>query len=178
MKLYSLELSDNFTSYTIKNNDRSDCCEETTNVLSDKWKEKKLTVIDRRKDGDLAFCFNPMNHLLISQRAADLLNDYLDFEEVELLPVKKGRDRFYILHGIKAHKLTGEIVKKGIQFHHIFKEEELKECGIDERLFIKAEMGYGVLSDLFFTEKFVNLIKELKLQGVEFEVEWDSEEDD
>lgn len=113
MKLYSLELSDNFTSYTIKNNDRSDCCEETTNVLSDKWKEKKLTVIDRRKDGDLAFCFNPMNHLLISQRAADLLNDYLDFEEVELLPVKKGRDRFYILHGIKAHKLTGEIVKRG-----------------------------------------------------------------
>lgn len=39
-------------------------------------------------------------------------------------------------------------------------------------------MGYGVLSDLFFTEKFVNLVKELKLQGVEFEVEWDSEEDD
>lgn len=176
MKLYSLELSDDFTSYTIKDNDRRlDICEDRIDILSDKWKEKRLTVIDRRKDGDLAFCFNPMNHLLISQSAADLLNDYLDFEEVELLPVKKGKEKFYILHGIKAHKLTVEIVKKGIQFHHIFQEEELKECGIDEMLFIKAEMGYGVLSDLFFTEKFVNLVKELNLQGVEFEVEWDSE---
>ena len=175
MKLYSLDVSDNFTSYSTKNYEESDECDEIY-PLSDKWKEKKLTVIERRKDADLAFCFDPMDHLLLSQRAVDLLRDFIDFEEVELLPVKKGKERYYILHVIRAHKLTCDIVKKDIHMRYVFQEKELIECGIEEKLVIKAEMNYGVLSDLFFTEKFVELVKELNLQGVEFEVEWNSEE--
>lgn len=58
---------------------------------------------------------------------------------------------------------------------YVLDEKELKECGAENRLVIKAEMEHGVLSDLFFTEKFVELLKENNLQGVDFEVVWDSE---
>lgn len=105
-----------------------------------------------------------------------MLDKFIDFDEVELLPVNKGKSRYYILHEIKAYKLTGEIVKKDIKFRYVFNEKELTDCGIEKKLFIKTEMNHGVLSDLFYTERFVELVEKLNLQGVNFEVEWDSEE--
>ncbi len=174
MKLYRLKTSENYTSYSIKGYSKARECDKVEKLMS-AWEEKKLSVINRKKEGELAFCWLPMNHLLLSEEAIEKLNPYINSEEIELLPVKKGKKTYYIAHGVKADKLTCDIVKKGIVMRYVFVEEELRLCEIEERLVIKAEMNYGVLSDLFFTERFVELIKENNLQGVEFEVEWDSE---
>lgn len=174
MKLYRIKVNDNFTSYSMKGYDEHEECKEIKQ-LADKWETKKMTETYKRKDADLAFCWLPMNHLLISQDAVEKIKTQLNFEEIELLPAKKGKKLFYLFHGIKADKLTCDIVQKGIKMRYVFDENELKACGIDNRFVIKAEMNHGVLSQLLYTEKFVSLINELGLQGVDFDLEWDSE---
>ena len=176
MKIYRIGLNENFTTYSIKGYADYEECEDVDKLLEN-WKEKKLTELSKRKEGDLGYCFLPMGHMILSETAVEKIKPYINCDEIEFLPLKKGKKTFYILHGIKADKLTCDIVQKGIEMHYVFNENELKACGIESRLVIKAEMNFGVLSDLFFTEKFVDILKQLELKGVDFEVEWDSEAD-
>ncbi len=173
MKLYRIRVNDNFTSYSMKGYDEHEECKEVKQ-LADKWETKKMTETYKKKDADLAFCWLPMSHLLMSEDSVERIKEQINFDEIELLPAKKGKKLFYLVHGIKADKLTCNL-QKGIEMHYVFNEDELSACGIDNRLVIKAEMNHGVLSPLFYTEKFVSLINELGMQGVNFELVWDSE---
>lgn len=173
MKLYRMNVNDNFTSYSMKGYMGYEECDEVK-PLRDKWEIKKLTELSKRKDADLAFCWIPMSHLLMSEDLVGRIKEQINFEEIELLPAKKGKKIFYLVHGIKADKLTCRLLK-GIEMRYVFDENELRACGIDNRFVIKAEMNHGVLSPLFYTDKFVSLINQLGVQGVNFDLVWDSE---
>lgn len=111
----------------------------------------------------------------MSEKIVKLLQNQLELEDIELLPVKKGKDKYYILHGIKAYRMFHENVKKGIKFYHKFDEKELNALEVENKLFFRGLFNNGVLSQLFYTEKFVELVTSYDLQGVDFEVAWDSE---
>ena len=175
MKLYAIDVNEDYNSYSTEAYDDCDECDEIEK-LADDWQEKKLRIINKGKEADLAFCWEPMNHLLLSQRAVEILSPFMKTEELELLPVRYGKKKYYIMHGIKADRLTCDIVKKGTVMRYVFEQKELEKCEIEDRMDMKAEMDHGVLSDLFFTEKFIKLVKDNDLQGVNFAVEWDSEE--
>ena len=57
-------------------------CDEVK-PLRDKWEIKKLTELSKRKDADLAFCWIPMSHLLMSEDLVGRIKEQINFEEIE-----------------------------------------------------------------------------------------------
>lgn len=174
MKLYKLTNKEYCLSFSIKDFKQMKEFKDVAE-LSDVWTEQKLKVISKGKEGDLFFSFNPMNHLIISEQAYGKLKNCLNFEDVELLQVKYGKKIYYIIHGIKAYDLKCELVERGRFFYDVFDEKELLDKKMEQKYMFRVQFEHGVISEMFYTEKFLELIKELDLQGVEFEVEWDSE---
>lgn len=176
MKVYSLELKDGYETLSVKDlTDEEHDLFESIEKLENNWDEKALKVIGKGKKGDMAFCFLPMDNLIINEKVYELLHKELEVQDIELLPLKKGKDKYFILHGIKAYRMFHERVKKGIKFYHKFNEQELIELGINEKLFFRGMFNNNVLSQLFYTENFVELVNSYGLQGIDFEVMWDSE---
>lgn len=136
MKVYSLELKEFYETFSIKDwSDKDGERFEGLEILENNWEEKSLKITGKGKKTDIAFCFFPMDNLIISQKVYELLHTELESQEIELLPLKKGRDKYYILHGTKAYQMSHGRVKKGIKFFHKFDEKELIDLGIGEKLF-------------------------------------------
>lgn len=176
MKLYKIKSKEYYESFSIKDYEK---VEEFKGVekLSNNWSERKLKVITKGSEADLIFCWNPMKHMMVSEQTLNVLNEYFDSDDIELLPVSYRKKTYYIIHGIKAYDLECTCVERGRKILDIFNEMELIEKGMEQKCMFRVQFSYGVLSEMFYTEKFMKLISEHDLQGVDFEVVWDSEVD-
>lgn len=175
MKVYNLAINDLYETLAIKDFGKDNIKFLGLEKLTDEWEDKTLKVSQKGKKSDIGFCINPMQNLLITKKAREILETHLENEDIELLPLNKGKDKYYILHGIKVYEMSHEYIKKGTKFYHQFDEKELIDLGIGDKLFFRGLFTNNVLSQLFYTEKFVELVKLYDLQGVDFEVVWDSE---
>lgn len=174
MKLYELTNKEYCLAFSIKDFKQMDEFKDVEK-LAGIWTEQKLKVISKGKEGDLFFSFNPMNHLIISEQAYGNLKSCLSFEDVEFLQVKYGKKIYYIIHGIKAYDLKCELVERGKFFYDVFDVTDMIDKKMDQKYMFRVQFEHGVISGMFYTEKFMELVKELDLQGVDFEVAWDSE---
>ena len=174
MKLYKIKSKEYFESFSIKEFDQTEEF-KGINELENNWDEKKLKVVTKGKTADIMFCWSPMKHMILSEHGLSVLKEYLDFNDIELLTVKYSRKKYYIIHGIKAYDLECNCVEKGRKILDIFNKTELVEKKMEQKCMFRVEFSYGVLSEMFYTEKFIQLLSELNLEGVDFEVAWDSE---
>ena len=177
MKLYSVTITEWFESYHIDDDPAYLISRFISNdSLLEEWGGKELKLQFRGKKRPLAFCFT-ISGLLLTQKGKKMLGDVFSDEDTELIPLVFGTKEFFLVHCTKSVKLDAFELESwtiGKPLYHM-NLEEIESHNLQERYYFKVELNNGRLSDLLFTEKFINLVKEREIQGVEFEELWDSE---
>lgn len=59
--------------------------------------------------------------------------------------------------------------RKNKPYYRQFDEEELKGIDIDKKFFFRVERINGEATDMFFTQKFIDLVQEYGLKGIGFD---------
>lgn len=172
MKLYEITCSEYFEAYNIldsnyKLNRKFDGIEK----MSDEWGVKTLQKIHKGKKADIAYNWSFNGSLILKEHAYEILKNIFLDDEVEMLPVAYENERCYIPHCITAvSNMNIEIQKRKDESHYYyFSENELKNNRLYNKYFFKAELNHGVVTNMLFTERFINLVSEHNLKGIEFD---------
>lgn len=179
MKLYKTNTKEYYEFFTILNMDYDDVCliEETVDPLLQNWKVPELTIANsgRCKKADVTSCLSTL--LAIGQKTYDEIKDIFISEDVEVLPAKHKDDMYYIPRGLKAYEVDFDMkCMEDYSVKYYFNNEKLKEHGIEDKYFFRAETeGKMIVTETYFTQKFVDLLLEKKAKGFAFELIWDSD---
>lgn len=166
MKFYRLSSANGYEGYMLTDEYRSlelnNRFEETEPMLTE-WGCKELTACTTGKNAALGYCSEPVGALVLKGQAYDILKDIFA-NGAELLPVKCGKETWYIVHATSIEDdicftETGRVVT-----HKVFQNGP-KERALCDQYFFRLHDRYH---NMIFTEKFVRHINELKLTGVKF----------
>ena len=180
MKLYTITYKEGYESFYLKEED-DEIMEKYEGIQSiqEEWGVRKIDLEDKERESDLAYFWTSSSSLLISEKAKTLLKEFLNPEEVELLPVSYKERKFYLVHGIKSYDVDCKYVELPKEWCCLDKTEynkkQLMEKGLDKKGMFRIEYTKGEVSSFVFTEKFIDAIKKYDLKGIDFELEWDSE---
>lgn len=171
MKLYDITCLDCYESFNVVGSDFKLISKyEGIESLKEEWGIKELKRSYRGKKADIAYNWSFLS-MILTQKAYDMLKDIFLEDEVEMLPVVCEGETYYIPHGIKAEPYVKiEYQKrKNIPHYKYFCEEDLRKVNVDKKYFFRVERVNGEATDMFFTQKFIDIVKEYGLKGIEFE---------
>lgn len=179
MKIYIPTIKNYYEFFNIKDLDYELMSQiyKTLVPLKESWKIKELKTANggRCKKADVACCSSSL--VAIGQKIYDEIQEIFMNDEVEILPAKHNDDMYYIPRGLKAYEVGYDM--KSMEDHtmkYFFDINKLIEQGIDEKYcFRAATKGKMIVTQTFFTQKFVDLLKEKKVKGIDFDLLWDSE---
>ena len=89
-------------------------------------------------------------------------------DDVEFLPVKFGDEIWHVVHCTKVEEEINFSVRGRVIQYRTFKNGP-KEMELCDKYYFRVRNTDGIPTDMIYTEKFVDLIKSLKLKGIEFE---------
>ncbi len=178
--IYDITCLDHYESFNVVGSDFELVSQyERIERLKEEWGIKELKRSYRGKKADIAYNWSFLS-MILSQKAYDMLKDIFLEEEVEMLPVVCDGETYYIPHGIKAESnLQIVIQKRGNKPHYkYFNEEELNKIEVDKKYFFRVAGINGKASIMFFTQKFINLVRECGLKGIEFDEVGETEQEE
>ena len=149
--------------------------------LADNWGVKELYTDEKNRKPDIAYFSGVSFNMLIGEKAYECLKDILDLEDIELLSTKYKEEKYFLLHGIKAYDINYEVIpilnlNKKIE-RKFFKKQEIIKKGLDKKGMFKLQYKSGNVSNIIFTEKFLDMIEKYDLKGCEFIVDSETEDE-
>lgn len=179
MKLYKVIEKEGYETFGLLNRDWKIMKKyEGIEKITDDWGIRELRLDEKNNESDIAYFTNMPYSILISNKAYENLSSILDLNDIELLPTKYKEQKYFLLHGIKAYDVNYELIEiSSTECKIRFSEEELIEKGLNEKGLFRIRYKGGAVSDILFTDKFIEIINEYNLKGCEFRVEWDSREE-
>lgn len=177
MRLYAISCTEYYEDYGIVENE-DDISEELEDInpIMDKCANIEIKRYGKGKKPDIAYCWTTSDIVLL-QSAYEKIADIFCAEDVELLQAKYKDQKCYIPHITKAYEIPYyEFAREGSPYDTEYKEEDIINAKLNEKYFFRLRYNYNVLSQVYYTEKFVDLLKQHELKGIEFEVVWDSEQ--
>ncbi len=176
MRLYTVSCLEEYEDYDIVQIDDELLEEyEGINRIEGKWKNIEIEKASKGKKADIAFCWD-FSDIIILQEAYEKIADIFCSDDVELLPVTYKNKKCFIPHIIKAYKIPYYIDKGDDAASYFrYEVEDIVKAGLNDKYFFKLKYDNDVISDVYYTEQFIELLNRHKLKGVEFEVAWESE---
>lgn len=179
MRLYTISCTEYYEDYGIVENE-DDISEEFEDItpIMDKGENIEIERLGKGKKPDIAYCWTTSD-IVVLQSAYEKIANIFSAEDVELLQVKYKNQKCYVPHITKAYEIPYYVDdRKGALYDIIYKKEDIVNAKLSEKYFFRLRYENNVLSEVYYTEKFINLLKQYELKGIEFDVAWDSEQVD
>ena len=158
--------------------DEAVCCGKRTNG---KFDNVEVNILGGNLKTDHPKLWNAHQTMVLSKRGLNALKDILK-DSVEIIPLQcKGREYFVvnILNIIDALNYNNAELKRlstGLVVG-LTKYSFLKEKIQDKNVFKILLNGIEMVTEIFVSETFKNIVEENELKGFKFEEVWDSEND-
>ena len=168
MKFYSMVPPEYYENYELSedNYELDKRCHSTEQILED-WGCREINVSGKGKKGDLGYCCYLSEALILKEKAFEELSSIFG-DDVEFLPVKFGDEIWHVVHCTKVEEEINFSVRGRVIQYRTFKNGP-KEMELCDKYYFRVRNTDGIPTDMIYTEKFVDLIKSLKLKGIEFE---------
>lgn len=166
MKFYTIIPKSNYEDYILSEDNRSYELNQkfdTSDILLTDWGCKEIVACSKGKKGDVGYCSEPCAALVLSTKAYNELKDIFQ-DGAELLPVKYGKETWYIVHGTKIEEEINFAERGRVVTYKIFKNGP-KEIELGNKYFFRLNDRYG---EMIFTEKFISLLDNLNYKGISF----------
>ena len=168
MKLYSIVPSEFYQNYELTEyNYELEKKYGSSEKILDEWGCQEIKTWGKGKSGDLGCCGYLGGALILNKKALEELSSIFG-EDVEFLPVKFGEEIWHIVHSTNIEEKMNFSVRGRVVQYRIFKNGP-REMELCDKYYFRVRNSNGIPTDMIYTEKFVNLIKSLKLKGIELD---------
>lgn len=184
MKLYSMDYREGYESFYLKE-DISEISEQYSGIqpIEKEWGTREVYLSEKLRESDISCFYSFPINMLVSEKGKKLLKEFLEQEDIELLPVYYKDRKFYIVHVIKAYEIKYEIVNTPEEWKEIIREDkveysekDLMKNQIDKKGIFRIYTKSGnISSQILVTDRLVETIKKYDLKGIDFRLEWNSE---
>lgn len=172
MKLFNVVESEGYETFGLLKEDWDIISKyEGVETILEDWGERELRKDEESKKSDIAYFTDMPYSLLINEKAYKCLTGIIGTNEIELLPTKYKEQRYYLLHCIKAYDVKYEFKQDSNEnYRMVFDRQDLIKKGLAEKGLFKIRYKGGAISDIFFTEQFIEIVNKFNLKGCEFRI--------